>query len=87
MKIEGSVDLSGIKRCYVANAVITIKCPDCKTKVQRDYETDDYLSYPEIGEYNENFWCTECDCEFSMPIHIKSAVITLEYDESKIMKD
>jgi hypothetical protein len=86
-KIEGNIDISGIKRCYVGDAVIKVKCPDCKTNLERDYSEYDYLSYPEVGEYTENFWCTECDCEFILPMNIKSATITIEYDESKVIKD
>lgn len=92
-KIEGSIEIEGIKRCYVEGAEIVVDCPKCGAKMTSDF-SGDYLSYPEIGKQDTRYLCCEvCECndedifEYTIPIVVKSATVVIEYDESKIIKE
>lgn len=86
----GSIELGAIKRCYAKGAVASIKCPTCGNDIERDLGGD-YLSYPVIGEEIDlSIICFDCEeseqdvFEFSVKAKIKSASLTLEYDDENI---
>ncbi len=83
-RVQGPIDISGIKRCYVG-MVVTIKCPGCDEIVKCDLERN-YLGYPEVGgEDSLYFYCNPCEVELDLPIKIVSADLVLEYNPKDII--
>ncbi len=73
-----------IKRFYF-DGKLEVNCPDCKSKMTRDFGTD-YLSYPTFGDKETwYFYCDECESEFEMPGRLEGS-IDIHYDLSKIKK-
>ncbi len=85
-KLEGNIDISKIKRCYVEDTKIEIEC-ECGKELEHDF-SDQYLMYPQPGTIeNCYFHCEQCDTEWNLPVTIVSAVITLEYDLKELEKE
>ena len=84
----GKIDISNIKRCYVNGAeIITSTCPDCGETLEQDI-SEDYISYPEIDVLDDFvFYCERCDDHYKIPMTVKSAIITIEFDPAKITRD
>ena len=81
-ELKGQTDID-IKRFYF-DAILKAKCPNCGTEMERDFN-DDYLNYPEVDKIEEmGLYCHECDKEYVFPYKVKSAEVTIEYDETKI---
>lgn len=86
--VKGSLDVSGIKRCYV-DIQIKVSCPNCGAELIRNF-ADDYISHPENGENDSiSVYCETCDdgttpCEFEVPIKIVDTVMTIEIDDSDL---
>jgi hypothetical protein len=79
----GKIDISDIKRCY-ADIVIKSSCPVCDSAITANLN-ESYLSYPQVpSEDSIPFYCDACDEYLDMPIKIKSANLTIEYDLGKI---
>lgn len=83
-KVQGNVDLSGIKRCYIQDAEISSKCPKCGKEDPRQF-ADDYLSYPEIGKPSSVYFCCHHDdgveVNWEIPMVLKSCVATIHYED------
>jgi hypothetical protein len=86
----GDIDIVGIKRCYVNNLVIKAKCPGCGETLECDLNQQ-CLYYPVVGENTSvNFCCDTCAdadeeyYEFSLPVKILNATMTVEYDPHEL---
>ena len=80
--VKGQVDVSGIKRCYVA-AWIRLPCPSCGEEISMELESN-YLSHPEVGEDEVCMCCAECGSGYVLPIRILSVEMVIEYDSGEI---
>lgn len=80
---QGTIDISGIKRCYV-ELVITAECPTCSKLLAHDFKHN-CLNYPKVGgDDSLYFYCDACNTELEMPIKIASANMVIEYDPENI---
>ena len=70
------------KRFYIPGVVLKEKCPKCGKVVEKDLHHDEYLSYPEVGINNIDFYHDDEDCEheWTVPYTLK---ITLEKIKAK----
>jgi len=66
-----------IKRFHVPY-VLKTKCPKCGKKIERDYSDMYYLMFPRIGQVQENFWCDECDHEWSILLNLNVSLELVE---------
>ena len=87
MKLIGEIDVSGIKRCYVA-AVVKIPCPDCGGEMEHDL-SENYIMYPGGEDHEIELYCHNCgddetEVTFNLPIKFVSAKIEFEYDPSTL---
>ena len=82
-KLEGTVKLEDIKRCYV-DLQIEAVCKNCGEKMVLDL-TEQYLSYPIANKKTRfDFYCDNCDNEFSMNGKIGEAKLTIEIDRDSL---
>lgn len=90
-EVKGSILIENIKRCYVG-LVIKLPCPICGTTLKADLGND-YFSYPVIPSTEKVcFYCEKCDdadkdCEFILPVTLKSCDLVMEYDPLEIRKE
>ena len=83
-RIQGKINIEGIKRCYAEGAIIKINCKECNEELHQDFG-DSYLMYPVIGEEKTfELYCEDCDIEYSLKGKVLSANIEIEYDEESI---
>ena len=82
-RITGNVDLGGIKRFQVPDAIVKVKCPIC------GYEANiplvDQIYYPEDGGHYVKFDCEKCDHEVMRKIKIVSVIATFDVAEPEII--
>lgn len=81
--ITADIPINDIKRCYV-DGKIMIKCPNCGEVITHNFK-EHYLCNPEVGKKTDcYFYCDNCDHEYEIPMRVKHAHITIEYDDTKI---
>ena len=63
---------------------ITDNCPKCGTEVTRDFQGDNYISYPTIGEPEPIFfYCEPCRAEWKRHIVIQFSVTVAPEEEEE----
>ena len=70
-----------VKRFYLPGILLSFKCKKCGKLMENDYDHQ-YLSYPEIGEQTEYFWCSECDTQHEMVINLN---MSIEFDRNTLI--
>lgn len=58
-----------VKR-FSAPYVIRSTCPKCGKRRRYDLAGTDYLSYPTLGAQNFTCYCSDCDEEWHVAIHV-----------------
>lgn len=74
--LVGNIDIEGIKRCYV-DLKLKHTCK-CGAELITDL-SDNYLSYPEVGEETTvYFYCDACEEEPEVKFLVEAATVTLK---------
>lgn len=60
--------------------ILRLKCPKCSNTIDKNFNGDDYLSYPRLGDFNLHCYCNECDHEWEV---LCSLSITLNVERTK----
>lgn len=82
--ITGNVDLEGIKRFQVPDAVVKIKCPKCGEVAE--IELVDQIYYPgESANHSVCFECEKCDIEIERKIEIVSVIATFNVEDQQVV--
>jgi len=84
-RIIGNVNLEGIKRFQVPDAIVKIKCPKCGTEV--DIGLVDQIYYPaeDPEDHSVAFECEQCDLEIERKIKIVSVIATFDVRDPQIV--
>lgn len=85
-RITGNVDLEGIKRFQVPDAIVKIKCPQCGTEFDIDLVDQIYYpaEYPE-GGHSVVIECEKCDVEIERKVKVISVIATFDVGDPKIV--
>ena len=77
--VTGSMDIDGIKRCYIKDCVLTCNC-QCGHTIHKDM-SEYFFPYPEVGkEDTMHFYCDICQRRNERMFTIKSVFINIEID-------
>ena len=66
------------KRMFLDGVIFKDKCPSCKSDIELDLGTDDYLSYPTANKnFNHEVHCCKCNYDYTREFKLG---ITLDID-------
>jgi len=86
-KVTGNVDLEGIKRFQVPDAIVKIQCPKCGAIAEIDLV--DQIYYPadpsDPPGHEVAFECEKCNLEIARRVYIVSVVATFNVGDAKIV--
>lgn len=84
-RITGNVDLKGIKRFQVPDAIIKITCPKCGEIM--DIELVDQIYYPadDREQHCVAFECEKCSIEVARKITIVSVIATFDVGDPEVV--
>lgn len=69
-----------VKRFYLPGVLLRFKCKNCGELMENDYSSQ-YISYPQIGEQVEHFYCDECGTNHEMIIDFE---ILIRFDRKTL---